>query len=342
LTGQEQELHWVNQDVEYPGQGDSLLTQLSVSRPNGSESVLYWRQGITLNHRWEYIRNYARYLTVLDLGTGEKQPTLCIDTVRVEELDLSDLVLAREGATIDIVRRDLATDNLFAERYKVTNGAIVRYPVVEGVRVYHVFKPDSGSVPARREPLNARADYSLRLLPDGRRLVVWSGTSAASDYEIFAAVFDASWQLVGAIKRVNLDSTGQQIFPAIEIQGQRVYVTWQDTRHDVIEVYLRTFDIDHLTAVLESSSAENRVSIVEAWPQPATSELHIAVHSPTQTKALQITVFDLMGRVVLSRQSPVGGAWLQTLDVNDWRPGIYTLLISSGTYCASRTFLVTR
>ncbi|MBI5647107.1 MAG: T9SS type A sorting domain-containing protein [Ignavibacteriae bacterium] len=319
--------------------GDTLPTLAHVSRPANNALTLYWRTRAESFRQG--INYYHRFLCILDLPSVTQQPQFLIDSVRSDSLDLSDQALAPEGATVDIVRRDTKSSQLFVDRFNMVDSSLQRSTLTGAVRAHDVMYAGNELPPAQPAHYNAQADYVVRRLDDGRRLLVWSSPDPDGEHDILACVYDKDWRVLGAVKRVNLDTTGQKVFPSVAVAGSRVYVTWQDTRRRVIDTYVRSFELDQLTST-DPMPAPSVLRLDGPWPQPASSLLRFNVHAPVGAASMHIGLYDVLGRIVVSEQQDLKNIYHHSLDLRHLRTGHYTLVLTAGTSRLSRSILVAR
>ncbi len=319
--------------------GDTLPVLARVSHPVGNALSLYWRTGPEGALYMQSIQYLQRFLCVIDLPSGTRQPQIMIDSVRSDSLDLSDQVLAPEGATVDIIRRNTITSQLFVERLNMIDGSRERHTVTGAVRVHDVTHAGNDLGPDQPAHCDAQADYVFRRLGDGRRLLVWCAPAPAGRYDIFACVYDKDWRVLGAVKRVNLDTTGRKVFPSVAVAGSRVYVAWQDTRHQRIDTYMRGFDLDQLTSEA-SAPAPSVLHVDGPWPQPASSQIQFTVHAPVGTTSMQLRLYDPLGRLVISEQRALENIHHHSLDLRHLRAGHYTFVLTAGASRITRPMLL--
>lgn len=321
--------------------GDTLLSCASISRPAGNALSLYWRSGPDDAEMMPTVNYYKRFLCILDLPSLTRQPQFLIDSVRSDSLDLSDQVLAPEGPTVDIIRRNTKTSQLFVERFDMVDGSLQRHTVTGAVRAHDVMYVDDGLGSDQPANYNAQADYVFRRLDDGRRLLVWSAPAPAGKHDIFACVYDKDWRVLGAVKRINHDTTGHKVFPSVAVVGSRVYVAWHDTRNRVIDSFMRHFELDQLTST-DPTPAPSVLHVDGPWPQPASSQFQFTVHAPVGANAMHLRLYDALGRLVVSEKRAVENIHQHSLDLRHLRAGHYTLVLTTGGSCITRPILVAR
>lgn len=72
-------------------------------------------------------------------------------------------------------------------------------------------------------------------LSDGGHVVVWAGADGAGSFDIFGQRYGADGAPLGGEFRVNADSTGEQVYPAIAaLQSGGFVVSWTDSSQNIV------------------------------------------------------------------------------------------------------------
>ena len=76
-----------------------------------------------------------------------------------------------------------------------------------------------------------------------------------------------------------------------------------------------------------------QTSTVSAFPNPANDKLVINVSTPTANAAITIKIYDVLGKIVMQKggvDTDGVGKSNNVIDVNEFFPGIYTIVVSEG------------
>jgi hypothetical protein len=132
---------------------------------------------------------------------------------------------------------------------------------------------------------------------------------------------DASLQLVKGDQSYTLAGNLQLYSKGQQEPGPPMYIS-----------LVRTSATEHLVAAAASSTPKAEVKQVDglvAYPNPFTSSLHMSFQLPVETK-VTITLCDLAGRTLVSKQSNLqAGPHQQTLK-NDLPAGLYVVKLIYG------------
>ncbi len=308
---------------------DSLQGLLRLSPPINNRCALYTRKELAKNNdRPEH--KYQRILSWFEPATGAITGEAILDTAAAESLDLSDDVLISPSGTVDVLRRNLTTGHMFVERYDADRQLLTTIDLPFQPRNVHMQDPYKSPEEAMAEQWFTKADMSWTALGDGSMLVAWSEMHG-EDAAIMVALFDSSWNVIGAIKQVHEDTAGLCVYPRLAVQGSSVYLVWQNSRQDVSSLWLRVFSLDNITGIETHSPTPDQFSI-DVWPQPASRFVSISVDLP-RASFLRVTVHDALGRVVSLLADDFHDAGMHTLQFNAGS-------LPSGVYFAS--FLLDR
>ena len=109
----------------------------------------------------------------------------------------------------------------------------------------------------------------------------------------------------------------------------------------VIKIFCEMKNILLIISLLASSAAFASTEIneiggavsttVSAFPNPATDRLFVNVNSNSSNSAIRIKMYDVLGKIVLNKEgndTDGAGKSNNVIDVNEFFPGIYTVVIS--------------
>jgi len=291
---------------------DSLQGLLRLSSPIDHRCALYVRKDLTENDARPRHR-YQRILSWFDPATGTITGATILDTAAAESLDLSDAVLLSPAGTVDVIRRNLSTGRMFVERYDTARQRMTTFDLPVQPRIVHVQDPYTSLEEALVEQWFTQADMSCLALGDGSLLAAWSemhGENAA----IMVALFDSSWNVIGAIKQAHEDTAGLCVYPRLAVQGSSVYLVWQNSGDDVSTLWMRVFSLDNITCMETVAPTPDQCSIV-VWPQPASRHVSISVDL-SRASFLRVTVHDALGREVCLLADNLHDAGTHTMQFN--------------------------
>lgn len=307
---------------------DSSRGMLRVSAPVDNECVVYQRTDLPDDQPFtSNTQHFIRAMSLLHPGTGVMQPFITLDTLHVRDLDLSDAVLPRRGSMIDVLRRDMREDNLFIERFDFQGRKRDSLQLVERVHVYHVSSDTLTRELAMEEAGMTRADYAALPLDSGRTLIAWATPIADNRNELRLAIFDADWRRIGP-EHIVSSGDGWRVHPALAERDQRVYVVWQHRMPPGCTPWMRMYGMDGLLPASQPAHVSG-LMLEAPWPQPAENLVHLSVHGVPAGEELHLTMFDVLGRTVMTRSYAPPAPSQLSADISTLRDGSYTLLVTT-------------
>lgn len=167
-------------------------------------------------------------------------------------------------------------------------------------------------------PVNLLAFDAFKL--DQAVQIHWTTTNEINvdKYEILKSVNGTDYVSIGSVRSNNASESINQ-YSFIDnnpVEGMQYYRLKQvDLNAD--------FALSHVKSVLFAPS--NNTDLV-VFPSPATSEINVVATNETKDSEIQISVFNANGQLVLKS---INTGNIQTLDVNQFESGVYTIQIQS-------------
>ena len=280
---------------------------------------------------------YERSLTVMDINGQIQVYRSLIDSVEAQNTDLSERIVASPHDGVYLFRRNAPGDSVIVEDITFGGRLLSSRFLFQRVRTFQ-------KTSLTNSQKLSDADYVVRKLSDGRIVIAWTAIEPDNSTNVYAALYDEEMRARGLPVRINSDPSGNQNNPAMEVNGDTVYVAWLDARAGGPYAYMRRFKADQLVDA-ETCDQPSGFAIENICPNPVTYTAIIRFSISSHTKAVtSLSLFDVFGREVkriLSEQLSPGTHTAQF--IRDGLPsGMYNLVLRSGGRMQRKSVVVVR